>query len=198
MKPLPALLLSCTWFVSYNASPVHAQSGPEKGGHDMELWSGGGNALNHSSVPTGIWTAGVRYGWVLTDPHGRGFVRGRLEYAVEVAPIFWVFQPQGTAYGAGVQPVVLKWNFDSHRRVVPYSELGSGVLFTDKQVPLGASKLNFTSGGAFGVHVLGNRLNWSAEVRFMHISNSGISSVNPGINTLQVRLGIGVFRHRSR
>jgi hypothetical protein len=27
----------------------------------------------------------------------------------------------------------------------------------------------------------------------MHISNAGLSSPNPGINTVQVRLGIGKF-----
>jgi hypothetical protein len=31
----------------------------------------------------------------------------------------------------------------------------------------------------------------------MHISNAGISSLNPGINTLQLRVGVGVFT-RSR
>ena len=33
----------------------------------------------------------------------------------------------------------------------------------------------------------------SADVRFMHISNAGISSANPGINTVQLRLGVGLF-----
>jgi lipid A 3-O-deacylase PagL len=29
----------------------------------------------------------------------------------------------------------------------------------------------------------------------MHISNAGLSTPNPGINTVQLRLGIGRFRH---
>jgi hypothetical protein len=46
------------------------------------------------------------------------------------------------------------------------------------------------------MHILGKKFNWSAEVRFMHISNAGIAAENPGINTLQVRVGVGMFtRH---
>ena len=196
MKSLLAFLFSCAWFVFYDAPPVHAQAGPEKGGHDLELWSGGGHALYGITSDTGVWNVGVRYGWVLTNPHGPGFLRGRFEYAVDAVPVFWVFRPDGTAYGAGVDPIALKWNFDSYRRAVPYFELSGGALFTNKQVPLGTSRVNFTSGGAVGMHVLGKKLNWSAEVRYMHISDAGLSSANPGINTLQLRLGVGMFTHR--
>jgi hypothetical protein len=44
------------------------------------------------------------------------------------------------------------------------------------------------------MHVLRNRFNWSVEVRYMHISNAGLSAPNPGINTIQLRLGIGRFK----
>jgi hypothetical protein len=196
MKPLLALLFSCAWFAFYDASPVHAQAGPEKGGHELELWTGGGHGVNGITSDTGAWTVGARYGWVLTHPHGPGFLRGRFEYAVDAVPIFWVFQPEGAAYGAGVDPVVLKWNFDSHRRAVPYFELAGGALLTNSQVPPGTSRVNFTTGGALGMHILSRKFNCSAEVRFMHISNEGISSPNPGINTLQLRLGVGMFTHR--
>jgi hypothetical protein len=58
---------------------------------------------------------------------------------------------------------------------------------------MGTSQVNFTPTGAFGVHLLRGRYHWSAEVRYMHISNAGISRPNPGINTIQVRLGFGKF-----
>jgi Lipid A 3-O-deacylase (PagL) len=32
-------------------------------------------------------------------------------------------------------------------------------------------------------------------VRFMHISNAGMTPANPGINTVQLRLGLGWFTH---
>jgi hypothetical protein len=34
---------------------------------------------------------------------------------------------------------------------------------------------------------------WTLEVRYMHISNAGLATPNPGINTVQVRVGIGKF-----
>jgi hypothetical protein len=49
------------------------------------------------------------------------------------------------------------------------------------------------SSGVFGVHFLGPRRTWSIEARYMHISNAGLATPNPGINTFQVRLGIGRF-----
>ena len=180
-------------FASTGAPWGSAQSGPEKGGHELQLWTGGGHGLNGINSDTGVWNVGVRYGWVLTNPHGPGFLRGRFEYAVDAVPVFWVFQPGQTAYGAGVDPFALKWNLATRGRVVPYFELGGGAVFTNVQVPRGTSRVNFTSSSALGMHVLGAKLNWSAEVCFMHISNAGISSENPGINTLQLRLGIGMF-----
>jgi len=45
------------------------------------------------------------------------------------------------------------------------------------------------------LHFLGERA-WSVEVRYLHISNAGLSTPNPGINTLQVRVGIGKFFSR--
>jgi lipid A 3-O-deacylase len=198
MRLLLAFLPLCASLVFCGVSPVHAQAGPVKGSHELELWSGGGHALYGVTSHTSIWNVGLRYGWVLTEPHGPGLLRGRFECAVDVIPIFWVFQPQGRAYGGGFDPVVLKWDFDSHRRVVPYFELTGGGMVTNNQAPVGASRVNFTSGSAFGMHIVGKRLNWSAEVRFMHISNSAISLFNPGINTLQVRVGIGKFTHGGR
>jgi hypothetical protein len=53
--------------------------------------------------------------------------------------------------------------------------------------------VNFTSGGAAGIHLLRSTYNWSVEVRYMHISNAGLEEPNPGINTFQVRIGLGRF-----
>jgi hypothetical protein len=86
----------------------------------------------------------------------------------------------------------LKWNFATRETVVPYVELGGGTLFTTHTVPAGTSSVNFTSSAAFGVHFLREKA-WSVEVRYMHISSAGLSSPNPGLNTVQVRLGFGKF-----
>lgn len=169
------------------------QSGPEKGSHDLQIWTSGGHGLTGSTSSTTLWNVGLRYGWVLTNPHGPGFLKGRFEYAVDVVPVFMVFQRTGNAYGVGINPIALKWDFATHSGVVPYAEIGGGTLFSNIDVPPNTSQVNFTSGGALGLHFLRNKYNVSTELRFMHISNASIANHNPGINTIQFRLGFGRF-----
>jgi hypothetical protein len=139
----------------------------------------------------------VRYGRVLTGVKGSGWLRGRLEYAADVIPIFWVIQPDGTARGGGVDPIVLKWDFAAHRRIVPYFELSGGLVFLDRDMPYaGTSSVNFIPSGAIGLHFLRHKLYYSAEIRYLHASNANLGNANPGINTFQLRVGMGLFTHR--
>jgi hypothetical protein len=169
------------------------QRGPEDGGREWQVWTGGGHSVPGGTKNTGIWNLGIRYGWILSRPHGPGFLKGRFEYAVDAVPVFLVFQPANTAFGAGFNPMDLKWNFATRGKVVPYLEIDGGTLFTNHDVPARTNTVNFTSSGVFGVHLVGDRYNWSIEARYMHISNAGLASPNPGINTFQVRVGIGRF-----
>ncbi len=180
------------------ASLVMAQARVEDGGRELQLWTGGGHSVPGGTSATGVWNAGLRYGWILTRPHGPGILKGRFEYAVDAVPVSLVFQPANAAYGAGFNPLNLKWNFATRGQVVPYLELSGGTLFTTKDVPTGTGRVNFTSGLALGTHFLGQSRNWSVELRYMHISNAGLSDPNPGINTVQVRLGIGKFLSHER
>lgn len=175
------------------SSVALGQARPEDGGHELQLWTGGGPSVAGGTSDTGVWNVGLRYGWILTRPHGPGFLNGRFEYAVDAVPLFMVFQRYNTAYGAGVNPLGLKWDFAARGQIEPYFELNGGTLFTNHQVPTGTSDVNFTSAAALGMHVLGDKHAFSLEVRYMHISNAGLSSPNPGVNTVQVRLGIGKF-----
>jgi lipid A 3-O-deacylase len=172
---------------------AQAQNRPEDGGRDLQIWSGGGHSVPGGTSNIAVWNLGVRYGWVLTRPHGPGFLKGRFEYALDAVPAFVVFQPSNTAYGAGFNPLNLKWNFACRGHVAPYFELSGGTLFTSHDVPRGTNDVNFTSSAALGTHLLREKYNWSVEVRYMHISNAGLARVNPGINTVQVRLGVGKF-----
>lgn len=180
--------------VALSSAPfARAQAGPEQGGNELQVWTGGGHGLNGSTAASDVWNLGVRYGWILTSPHGPGFLQGQFEYAVDAIPAFVVVQKKADAYGVGLDPFALKWNFTKPRKVVPYFELSGGTLFTNNDVPPGTSRINFTSSGALGLHFLRSKYNWSAEIRFMHISNAGLANLNPGINTLQLRLGFGRF-----
>jgi lipid A 3-O-deacylase len=170
-----------------------AQARPESGGHEFEVWSGGGYSVPGGTANTGVWNLGARFGWILTRPFGPGFLKGRFEYAVDGVPVYMIFQPGNTAYGAGFNPLNLKWNFATPGRLAPYLELSGGTLFTNRDVPNGTNTVNFTPSVALGTHFLGDSWNWSLEVRYLHISNAGLAVPNPGLNTVQVRVGVGKF-----
>ena len=174
-------------------SALWAQARPEDGGQEFQVWTGGGPSVPGGTSGTSVWNAGLRYGWILTRPHGPSFLNGRFEFVVDAVPAFLVFQRSGTAYGGGVNPLGLKWDFAARGRIEPYFELNGGTLFTTREVPTGTSSVNFTSAAALGMHLLGDKHAFSVEVRYMHISNAGLASPNRGINTVQVRLGIGKF-----
>jgi lipid A 3-O-deacylase len=192
MKSLAALL----FLLLFRLPSAMAQAQPEQGDHELELWTGGGLSVNGGVGGISTWNVGLRYGWILTRLHGPGILRGRFEYAVDVVPVYWVFEPKGTAYGFAVDPFALKWDFRERSHFMPYLEMGSGALFTSRDVPPGVSSVNFASGGAAGLYFPVGKFHWSAELRFTHISDAGLTNPNPGINTVQVRLGLSVFKRR--
>jgi Lipid A 3-O-deacylase (PagL) len=181
-----------TFAVSLASAQTQNEDRPEEGGHEIEVWTGGGHSVPGGTKDTGVWNLGVRYGWILTKPHGPGFLKGRFELAVDAVPAFVVFQPANTAYGGGVNPVGFKWIFATRGHVAPFLELNGGTLFTTHEVPYGTSTVNFTTSGAVGAYFFGGHA-WSIDVRFLHISNAGLTVPNPGVNTVQVRLGFGKF-----
>jgi hypothetical protein len=179
--------------VLLGASTCLAQIGPEEDGREVQLWVAGGHSVAGGTKNIGLFNAGLRYGWILAGPHLPGFLRGRFEYALDATPVFLVFQPANTAYGVGFSPLGLKWNFERHGRFSPYFELNGGLLVTNHNVPTGTNSVNFTSAAALGTHILAAKYNWSLEARYLHISNAGLGNYNPGLNTVEVRLGIGRF-----
>jgi hypothetical protein len=179
------------------ATPAIGDQGPERG-HEWEIWTGvGGDPIGTPKVTlgNGIWTVGARYGWILTDAHGPGLLRGRFEYAVDALPVLVAFQPGGNAYGIGFNPWVMKWNFVTRRRVSPYIEVGGGLVITTRAVPLGANTFNFTPSGAIGVNLLRGKYHWSIDFRYFHVSDAQITAFNPGTDTFGIRIGFGAFTH---
>ena len=168
---------------------------PERG-TEWEIWTGGGgDPIGTPNVTLGnrVWNAGFRYGWILTDAHGPGFLRGRFEYAVDALPVVMVFQPGGRAYGFGFDPWIMKWNFEPHRRISPYIELGGGALISTREIPVGEARFNFTPTGAIGINLLRGKYHWSIDFRYFHISDAQITAFNPGTDTFGLRVGWGAF-----
>jgi hypothetical protein len=195
LKALIALLLFCGLHLAILAAPARAQDGPETGGKEETFWISGGHGTNGRTQHTTVFHAGFRYGWVLTAPHGPSFLRGRFEYAVDLAPVNVFIQRTNTAYGIAANPLGLVWNFEKRGRVVPYLGVDGGLLLTNLAVPTGTGHFNFTSGGGIGMHILTGKLTWTADLHFVHTSNDNLVYPNPGMNTVQLRLGIGWFKH---
>jgi hypothetical protein len=165
-------------------------------GTEIEVWTGGGaDPIGSNGVTQGNsqWTAGLRYGWILTDAHGPGFLRGRFEYALDALPVVMVFQPGGKTYGFGFDPWIMKWNLEPHHRISPYIELGGGGVISTQEIPRGESHFNFSPTGALGVNILRGKYHWSIDFRYLHFSDAQLTSFNPGTDTFGLRIGWGVF-----
>src|ERR1700722_8099746 len=168
-------------------------SGPVEGGNEVQVWAGGGHSVPGGTQDTEAFNAGFRYGWVIPGPHWPGILRGRFEDPVGAIPVYLIFQPARTAYAGGFDPLGLKWDFERRGKFSPYFELSGGVLFSHQDIPAYTNDVNFSPSAALGTHILGEKYNWSVEVRYLHISNAGLGNYNPGLNTVQVRLGVGRF-----
>jgi len=178
---------------------VAQESAIRYGLREINVYAGGGFGLGERTSYQ-YANAGVRAGIVLTDAHGPGFLRGNFEYAAEISPLYLFFQPvklaDGTrgreiVYGAAVSPLVLKWNFTSGKKLIPYLALEGAAILTTKDVPAGdTSVVNFGSGVAVGLQYLCNdRHTVAVSGRLLHVSNASIGDYNPSINLgVQLRL----------
>jgi lipid A 3-O-deacylase len=114
------------------------------------LASGGSGLFDRDNVQ--FVRGGVRAGRVLTGELGHGVLRGTFEADVEVMPVDYVlWSDYRNVYGVGVNPVVLKWNFTSGHKMIPYLLAQGGVLWSSHNVPPGdTSHFNFLSGPGIG------------------------------------------------
>ncbi len=167
----------------------------EQGAWELGWWTAGGHSVSGGRSDAGVWDAGVRVGRVLTVEHGPGWLRGNLEYAVDFVPAYVLVFPRQTSYAGGFDPFILKWNFTGGRKVAPYLELGGGVLVSLDNVPPGTSNVNFTPQASFGVQIFTREKHAvSLAAKYVHISNAGLATPNPGINTLQFSIGYHWFK----
>lgn len=167
-----------------------AQDKIPSGTNEGEFFIAGGHSVAGGRGNTGVFQAGFRLGRVLFQAP-----KGNLEYSIDFIPIYYIAQQQN-AYGISFTPFNLKYNFTSFHRAIPYLELGGGVLFTNHDVPDGTNNVNFTPQAGIGLHIpmnSGSSRYVGVALKYIHISNAGLSVPNPGINTLQVKLSIGRF-----
>lgn len=181
------LLLMC--LVLFRAS-VWAQE-VTNGSREIEFFAQGGHSVAGGRGDTTIFNAGARWGFGLFD-----IGRGSFQYELEAIPIYVVGQPGDNAYGVSFTPFDVKYNFRRNAgHAIPFVELGGGVLITNHDVPSGTNAVNFTPQAGVGVHLpFRNRgLHATLALKYVHISNAGLSVPNPGLNTIQFRFGVGKF-----
>ena len=131
-------------------------------------------------------------GYTVTDVHGPFPVRGSLELILE--PILMITTSPSTTFGEGAS-LLLRYNFVTGTRWVPFFDLGMGVLHWNLRLPnILSTQLNFTLQGGPGLHYFAtDHLAITGQVRLHHISNGGIDSPNVGINSTVYLLGVSYF-----
>jgi len=126
------------------------------------------------------------------------------QLAFEFAP-YSIRQPRswfGDKYHDGDQTVTafafgatLRKVFRPEGAVRPYAEIGTGPMIAEYQVPAATSFFNMNSHGGFGVIIMGKRdIGLYAGYRFMHVSNGGMASRNPGLNVNSIVIGSRIIQ----
>ena len=178
--------------------------------------------------------AGVHAGKVFYQRDKPGLLHGNFEYAMELFPYWQSFTPKferancvapspgviscgpyynvgGTFSGVTLTPIILRWNFTGHGRLVPWAQAAGGVLWTNHKYPAfgsatlsiqqdgpntDASVWNFTPQGGIGLHYFirpGRSVDFGANA--VHISSASLGDRNPGVNaSVQFSLGYSFWK----
>lgn len=134
-----------------------------------------------------------RIGIVLTDPLGSGWYQGNVELLVE--PVYARFTKPFAADGAGASFVV-KYNFLSFGRWMPFWDAGAGIFWTNlaPRIPEQSTQFEFGLETGPGVqYFVTDRITWTMGVRLHHISNANLGERNTGINGVLPYVGVSFF-----
>jgi hypothetical protein len=132
-------------------------------------------------------------GIVVTDEFRAGLLSGNLEVGVE--PLFARFTQPFAAEAAGGSFLV-KYNFLSFGRWVPYWDAGAGALWTNlaPRIPEQSAQFNFVLETGPGAHyLLTTSLAARVGVRYHHISNADLGQRNTGLNAVLAYVGLSWF-----
>jgi hypothetical protein len=131
-----------------------------------------------------------RIGVVLTDEMGTGALSGNLEVLME--PFYGRFKNRFSADTVGAS-LVMKYNFLSFGRWMPFWDVGVGLLWTDlaPRIAEDSSQVNFVLQTGPGIQYFATRrMSLTFGVRYHHISNAGIGERNLGLDALLPYAGV--------
>jgi lipid A 3-O-deacylase len=98
-----------------------------------------------------------------------------------------------TAYIVGLAPI-LRYNFATGTRFVPFVGGGAGATLTDIRKPDLSTDFEFNVQVGIGMHwFIKPHLAATLEGRWLHLSNAGIDSPNQGVNTSMLLIGANWF-----
>ncbi|MBF8298118.1 MAG: exported protein of unknown function [candidate division NC10 bacterium] len=131
-------------------------------------------------------------GYTLTDVRGPFPVRGSLEVIFE--PTFMITTSPSTTFGEGAS-FLLRYNFVTGTRWVPFLDLGMGILHWNLRLPtILETRFNFTLQTGPGLHYfVTDHLAITGQVRLHHISNADTEKPNIGVNSSVYLLGVSYF-----
>jgi hypothetical protein len=162
------------------AGAIQAQDVLQKGAQEFGFYTGAGISIPGGSPGSHDYgMAAGRWSRVMAN-----FWGGAFEYGVEVYPVLVVKQTT-TVYAGGGSPLQLRYNFLTKNKVVPYLEIGGGMLGSSAQLPENTYRFNFIDQGSLGVQWLRKgHPSFQTGIRYQHISNAGLGNHNPGINSM--------------
>ncbi len=214
---------------SGNKPEIPAQNALASDPWEMGALVQGGFGVTEERSSFKFFMAGAHLGKVLTNPHLPWLLRGQFEYAVEVFPFWQSYTPTfqrahcvaaqapfisctplytsgGTYTGVSIIPMMLRWNFVSGHRLVPWVQGAGGVIWTNHKYPgfgegqislandgpaTDSSVFNFTPQFGIGTHYfISPRRSIDFSANAVHVSSASLGDRNPGVNaSVQFSLG---------
>lgn len=145
-----------------------------------------------TSVAHDLALASVNAGWVFTDVMASDkWYRGNLELLTE---LFGgeQFKPNGR-YFIGLTPLI-RYNFATGSRLVPFVEVGAGVSSTNIDGPDLTGNFQFNIQVGTGIHYfLSDRTALTVQYRWLHFSDAETRLPNNGTNTEMFYVGVSWF-----
>jgi lipid A 3-O-deacylase len=168
--------------------------GFQKGAHELALSAGAGfgiAALGGSQTHD-MALATVDYGRMLTGVvGGDSWYRGNFELLGEAFGGYQFHPRHGWLVAAAP---LLRYNFATGTRWVPFFNVGAGIGATDIGRPDLSTTFEFNVQGGVGVrYFLRRDVALEFQYRFLHVSNSSIRSPNLGVNVNMFYAGVGWF-----
>jgi hypothetical protein len=166
-KRVAALIIFGFAVALFSPPPVAAQAGAPQPNPTESLFAGkpweygvfvnGGLGTGNRDTYKFLW-AGLHAGKVLSEPFGKGILRGQFELDSELIPLWQAYTPKylrancyeqpggpltcsnlfptgGTFTGVSVTPAILRWNLRSGHRWSPWIQGAGGLIWTDHKFP---------------------------------------------------------------